>query len=119
PFCGSSLTQQSVFVKEHEHNPAKIEFFKREAQPVKIAWQSNAINRTEIGRITMADPELGELIPRAVAVQEEWLNAIRVAAEREAAEAKQRLQDADAKLGRAPMPADQTRLRLAKEAAAR
>jgi hypothetical protein len=69
-FSADNLDGRSQFVKTHD--PAVVEFWKREAtEPVRLPWQGQR-NLSGMSILTKKAPEIRSLIDEAIALEQAW-----------------------------------------------
>lgn len=70
PYRQPNRTAQGIFEKSNP--PEVVEFYRREAQPVKLPWARSPKNLTELGRLTREAPEIGALALSAGQIDSAW-----------------------------------------------
>ncbi len=74
---GQSITERNVaqsrFVKENP--PEVVDFYKREAMPLRPFWSKAVRNLTKLSEVLSRDPNTGALLRRAQTIEDGWLQS--------------------------------------------
>ena len=62
---------QSRFIKENP--PEVVEFYRREAQPLRPFWSKAVRNMTKLSEVLGKDPNAGAVLRRAQAIEDAWI----------------------------------------------
>jgi hypothetical protein len=90
PFVAGNLTEQSEFVKRGD--PARVENYKREAEPVKLPFTPGSVELTVRGALYAKHPRLYQWCENARQTCERWRAEEIAALEKEKAQAQARLE---------------------------
>jgi len=115
-FRAGNATERTLFI--NANTPEKVALYEREAKPIKLPWSHATLDRTELTRITKADAELGALMIDAEQIQTGWAQEQEQIALAEVEAAKQKLQDAEAALGKGAASTD-SRIELVRQSSGR
>src|SRR5207249_2730667 len=67
----ASLTAQSRFARDNP--PEVVEFYKREAQPLRPFWSKGERNLTKLSEVLGRDPNTGAVLRRAQTIEDGWI----------------------------------------------
>jgi hypothetical protein len=67
----ASLNAQSRF--QRDNPPEVVEFYKREAQPLRPFWSKGVRNMTKLSEVLGKDPNTGAVLRRAQAIEDGWI----------------------------------------------